>query len=355
MVQPRSCACVWTIHSRHRCLMGSKTIACDVDASHCRVSVNADTDVMERWATSKRDKSSTANKDVTWARCECIGSEHCATTHGTPWVLVALHECCPALYDCCPPACRVTLNSLVHRILARTVTTLSQSCSPTPWPPVRDATGRKCVGEQSSTAVNCSPEEFIPVDKRKWNDIPAVDNVKRESLVWKITKKLTTFVRHRQRNREVDGAVYWCSLLSTLRRDFEREGGSNLLRLSMAALYARRKRPTQILVLRGLERQSLVCSCHPIAPESCRKDGKNSCTMWKALVLWHSIQGGFIAGGKDTKEKAAIGVPHTFGPFWWRSRKGFRWFIKAKKSTLQEQVEDFSGRGLLGSYATTSS
>ena len=68
--------------------------------------------------------------------------------------------------------------------------------------------------EQSSTPMNCTSKEFIPTDRRKWIDILAVDNVKRESVPQKISKKLTTFVRHRQRNREVDGAVSWYSLLT---------------------------------------------------------------------------------------------------------------------------------------------
>ena len=45
----------------------TKSIVCEVDASHCRTNVSADMDdmFMKWWATSKRDKPSTANKDVT--------------------------------------------------------------------------------------------------------------------------------------------------------------------------------------------------------------------------------------------------------------------------------------------------
>ena len=71
--------------------------------------------------------------------------------------------------------------------------------------------------------MNYPSKEFIPVDKRKWDDIRAVDNVERESLSRKTSKRLTVFLRHGERQREIDGVVHWSSLLLVLRRDFERE------------------------------------------------------------------------------------------------------------------------------------
>ena len=70
-----------------------------------------------------------------------------------------------------------------------------------------------------------SSKESIPIDKRKWNDIPAFDHVERQPIAWKISKMLTVFVRHRELHREIDGAVHWSSSFPKLRRDFELEGG----------------------------------------------------------------------------------------------------------------------------------
>ena len=36
--------------------------------------------------------------------------------------------------------------------------------------------------EQSTIALNPLSKIFIPIDQRKWNDIPAVDSVKKVSL-----------------------------------------------------------------------------------------------------------------------------------------------------------------------------
>ena len=68
-------------------------------------------------------------------------------------------------------------------------------------------------------------KKVIQIDKRKWNDTLACDIVERKSLEWKISKRLTALVRHRDLvDREIDGAVHWSSLCSKLRRDFESDG-----------------------------------------------------------------------------------------------------------------------------------
>ena len=46
---------------------------------------------------------------------------------------------------------------------------------------------------------------------------------------------------------------------------------------------------------------------------------------------------------------AADGIT-PFRPLWCWNRRGIRWFIEAKKSTLQEQVAGFSGRSPLGQF-----
>ena len=62
------------------------------------------------------------------------------------------------------------------------------------------------------------------MDKRKWNDILACDNVDKYSVVWKIFTN-TPVARHRDiDNRDIDGAVHWSSLFPNLRHEFERDG-----------------------------------------------------------------------------------------------------------------------------------
>ena len=69
---------------------------------------------------------------------------------------------------------------------------------------------------QSSLMSYCS-EKLIQIDKGKCNDTLACVNVERNSLDWKISKRLTD-------NREIDGAIHWSSLCPKLRLNFEREG-----------------------------------------------------------------------------------------------------------------------------------
>ena len=77
--------------------------------------------------------------------------------------------------------------------------------------------------EQSNPPSTSPSKTIIPIDQRKWNEIRAVNNVKRESLVWRVSKIVTKVSRHRCLHRENDGAIDWCSLLSMLRGKFENE------------------------------------------------------------------------------------------------------------------------------------
>ena len=78
--------------------------------------------------------------------------------------------------------------------------------------------------QESNIPMNLPSKRFIPTDQRKWNDIPAADNVKTDSLACKISKKVMKLFRHQKHHREIDGANYWCSLLPMQRRDFANEG-----------------------------------------------------------------------------------------------------------------------------------
>ena len=60
-----------------------------------------------------------------------------------------------------------------------------------------------------------------PVGERKWNDIPAFDSFKGDSLSAEISKLVMRLVRRNdQDEREIDGAVHWNSMVPKLRRAF---------------------------------------------------------------------------------------------------------------------------------------
>ena len=64
---------------------------------------------------------------------------------------------------------------------------------------------------------------FVPIDQRKWNDIPAVDYVSRRSLSWRVLKIIAKMLRHQGSGREDDVAIDWNTLLPLLCRDYEYE------------------------------------------------------------------------------------------------------------------------------------
>ena len=72
--------------------------------------------------------------------------------------------------------------------------------------------------------MNYLSKEFILIDRRKWDDILACNNVEWYSLAWIISKRLTVLVRYRELDRVTIGAVHWSFLFRKLRRDFESGG-----------------------------------------------------------------------------------------------------------------------------------
>ena len=90
---------------------------------------------------------------------------------------------------------------------------------------IEDTRDHASKPQAQSSLMNYPSKEFIQMDKRKWNDIPVCGIIERNPLEWKITKRITNLVRHRDiDHREIDGAVHWSSLCPKLRREFESEG-----------------------------------------------------------------------------------------------------------------------------------
>ena len=47
---------------------------------------------------------------------------------------------------------------------------------------------------------------FLPIDQGQWKDIPAVDDVRKRSLSWRVSKIMTNMLRHHGVHREDGGA-----------------------------------------------------------------------------------------------------------------------------------------------------
>ena len=112
--------------------------------------------------------------------------------------------------------------------------------------------------EQPSTPMNPPSKVFIQIDQRKWNDILAVNSVKRESLAWKISKKVTVFPDienfiEKLTEQFVGVLCYLCYDVTSTTKVLEFSqifSGRGFIHKGSSAL-------------RRLEQQSLENSCHP--------------------------------------------------------------------------------------------
>ena len=110
---------------------------------------------------------------------------------------------------------------------------------------------------QSSILMNPPSKAFIPTDHGKWIDSPAVNNVKRESLAWKISKKVRCFhdvenFIERLTEQFIKVFCYHCDDVT-----------SNTKVLEPSQILNGGVNKTHISVLCRLEHQSLAYSGHP--------------------------------------------------------------------------------------------
>ena len=69
-------------------------------------------------------------------------------------------------------------------------------------------------------------KEVISVGERKWNDVPACESFKRDSLSAEISKLVMRFIHHYdQDERETDAAIHWNSIVPKLRKAFRSSAG----------------------------------------------------------------------------------------------------------------------------------
>ena len=163
---------------------------------------------------------------------------------------------------------------------------------------------------QSSIPMNHLSTDFIQIDRRKWSYFLACDNVDKDSLAWKISKRLTALARHRKIE-----AVHRSALFPQLRRDFEREGARTVSYSQwLGHIYRGSNKPrfqcrvdsnNNLLHVRAIQGHS---GGELIAPELLNHVAIPP--RWKEY-LYHVgsffavnsiLQAGLIAGGRDTEE-----------------------------------------------------
>ena len=77
-----------------------------------------------------------------------------------------------------------------------------------------------------SNLMSSHPEDFLPIDERKWNDIPAYDVVRGNTLEYRNSKWIMRLARHLERTDwETDNTVHWQSMDPKLRHAFHGEDG----------------------------------------------------------------------------------------------------------------------------------
>ena len=167
---------------------------------------------------------------------------------------------------------------------------------------------------------------------------------KTECLAWTISKKVTVFSRHRKFYREIDGAIYWCSLLLMPRRDFENEGAGtfsesqwlgSIHRWSHKPRFQFREGPNNnLLYIRAIQGHS---GGELIEPEQFHLDGKSTCTTsevhspctpCRAHRRWKRHQRG-----------TADGLLHSSGPYrWWNRTTPWQVPYKNKWNTSLDAI-----------------
>ena len=97
--------------------------------------------------------------------------------------------------------------------------------------------------QAQSNLMKYPTEDFIQIDERKCNDIPAYGTVERKSLEWKISNLVTNLVRHRAFTNQKLIKQYIrvpCAQCYDMR--FKSEGAQTYSDSQWLGLYPRRKR-----------------------------------------------------------------------------------------------------------------
>ena len=114
-------------------------------------------------------------------------------------------------------------------LLERSVAKESEPCSTEMEQSTIEDTHAKQCEIQTNPLYNYS-EEVIPVEERKWNDIPANKHFRGNTFEAEVSKLVMRLVRrYDQDERETDGAAHWNSMGPKLRKAFQKAGGRKFL------------------------------------------------------------------------------------------------------------------------------
>ena len=106
-------------------------------------------------------------------------------------------------------------------------------------------------------------KEVLPIQERKWNDIPAYKYCKGNTFQAGISKLDMRLVRHYdQDERETDGAVHWNSMGSKLQTAFQKAGPQKFSDSDWLQNIYEGSNKTRFSVLHEFQKILFVHSCH---------------------------------------------------------------------------------------------
>ena len=122
-------------------------------------------------------------------------------------------------------------------LLERSVAKESEPCSTKMEQSSSEETHAKQFEIQTNPVYNYS-EEVIPVEERKWHDIPTYQFFKGHTFEAEVSKLVMRLVRlYDQDERETDGAVHWNSMCPTLRKPFSEVWRAKILGHGLASTH----------------------------------------------------------------------------------------------------------------------
>ena len=124
-----------------------------------------------------------------------------------------------------------------------------------------EETHAKQFGIQTNQVYNYS--EVIPIEERKWNDIPAYKHFRGNILEAEVSKLVIRLVRHYdQDERESDGAVHWNSMGPKQRKAFQKAGGQTLSDSDWLQYICEGSNKTRFQYCKNSKKCLMVHSCH---------------------------------------------------------------------------------------------
>ena len=232
------------------------------------------------------------------------------------------------------------------------------------WGIVRDDHKRWGIKGVKATGTIEHTDEFFfqcnhPLTNGSWMTFLLFIIASRESLSWKLSEKMTVFLRDKYFHREIDGSNFLVFSVTCAANWFSKTKVLELSQILSGRFFFlhRGSKQAQNSAFRGLE-QLISCTFVPsnVTQEEIRLilncwitslfhlDGKSTCTTSYSPCTPVGKQGSSQV--ERTPKRIAGCLLRSSGPCRWRNRRGARRPDEPTKSTWQKQVENISGRNL---------